>query len=295
MCPGLRSRANQRVLWPLSWGPQGQRSARWTPHGRPRVQGIFSTSCGQAPHYWPIIHLSRAAGFPVPRGCCFVPLASFLPWGIPCGCAPFFFPFRLLLSLFILQGAASNPVARARRTVLCLVQAWLLHPAVCSFRFSLSLGLFTTFIKQGRLRACPIPGCRTSPGVHSLCSLTYSACVYPTSPPPTLWRGPEGPHCAHCTGCSCPYPFNCGCGLCLPSANQGLHLARHKHCFVLVLAPMLLCPSLVRYLILCGHAHDLCLLSLSLFVSWCCLVLNFCGSRHSVATFLGGLLRSETN
>ena len=79
--PGFRSRVNLRVLRPLTRGPHGQPSPLRTPHGRPGAQGIFPTSRGQAPHGWPMVHDSMAAGFPVPRGCClalFVALFSLL-------------------------------------------------------------------------------------------------------------------------------------------------------------------------------------------------------------------------
>ena len=69
--PGSRSRANLRVLGPLTGGPQGQPSPLQTPHGRHRVQGIFPTSPGQVPHGYPTVHHSVATGFPIPPGCCF--------------------------------------------------------------------------------------------------------------------------------------------------------------------------------------------------------------------------------
>ena len=71
-----RSRVNPRVFRPLSRGPQGQPSPLRTPHIRPGVQGLFTTSRRQAPHGWPMIHHSMATGFPIPRGCCSVFSAS---------------------------------------------------------------------------------------------------------------------------------------------------------------------------------------------------------------------------
>ena len=79
--PRSRSRVNLRVLRPLTRGPQGQPSPLRTPHGRPRVQGIFPISRGQAPHGWPMVYYSMATGFPIPRGCCLA-LSASLP--IPC-------------------------------------------------------------------------------------------------------------------------------------------------------------------------------------------------------------------
>ena len=75
--PRSRSRVNLRVLRPLTRGPQGQPSPLWTTHGRPGVQGIFPTSCGQAPHGWPMVHQSMATGFRIPRGCCLALSAIF--------------------------------------------------------------------------------------------------------------------------------------------------------------------------------------------------------------------------
>ena len=46
---------------------------------------------------------------------------------------------------------------------------------------------------------------------------------------------------------------------------------------------MLLCPTLVLYVIVLGHVHGLFLLSLSLFASSCCFVVDYCRPRHSVA------------
>ena len=79
--PRSCSRVILRVLRPLTRGPQGQPSPLRTPHGCPRVQGIFSTSRGQAPHGWSMVHHSMATGFPNPRGCCLA-LSASLP--IPC-------------------------------------------------------------------------------------------------------------------------------------------------------------------------------------------------------------------
>ena len=79
--PRSRSRVNLPVLRPLTRGPQGQCSPLRTPHGRPRVQGIFSTSRGAAPHGWPMVHHSMATGFPIQRGCC---LALSVSHPIPC-------------------------------------------------------------------------------------------------------------------------------------------------------------------------------------------------------------------
>ena len=76
-----RSRLNLRVLRPLTRGPQSQPSPLRTPHGRPGVQGIFLTSCVQAPHGWPMVHHSMVTGFPIPRGCC---LALLVSHPIPC-------------------------------------------------------------------------------------------------------------------------------------------------------------------------------------------------------------------
>ena len=157
--PTSRSRVNLRVIRPLTRGPQGQPSPLRTPHSRPGVQGIFRTSCGQAPHGWPMVHHYMATGFPIPRGCC---LALLVSHPIPC-------PVRLchILSLaqsqrpvvslsqgavvrpvphpylspgphpiphplFIPHQAVSNPVARAHRilihpgTVSCSLHGWLL-------------------------------------------------------------------------------------------------------------------------------------------------------------------------
>ena len=66
--PWSRSRVNLRVLRPLTRGSQGQPSSLRTPHDRHGVQGIFPTSRGQAPHYWPMVHHSMATGFPNPTG-----------------------------------------------------------------------------------------------------------------------------------------------------------------------------------------------------------------------------------
>ena len=70
---------NQRVLRPLTRGPQGQPSPLRTPHSRPGVQGIFPTSCGQAPDGWPVVHHCMATAFCFPWGCCSVFSASSLP------------------------------------------------------------------------------------------------------------------------------------------------------------------------------------------------------------------------
>ena len=75
--PRSCSRPNLRILGPLAWGPQGQPSPLETPHGRPGVQGIFSTSRGQIPHGWPMVYHSMATGFPIPWGCCLA-LSAFL-------------------------------------------------------------------------------------------------------------------------------------------------------------------------------------------------------------------------
>ena len=68
--PTSRSCVNLRVLWALTLGPQGRHSPLPTPHGRPGVQRIFPTSCGQGPHGWPRVPHSMATGFSLPRGCC---------------------------------------------------------------------------------------------------------------------------------------------------------------------------------------------------------------------------------
>ena len=78
--PRSRSRVNPRILRPLTQKRQGQHSPLPTPHGRPRVQGIFPTSRGQTPHGWPMLHHSMATGFPIPPCCCSVFSASPLPW-----------------------------------------------------------------------------------------------------------------------------------------------------------------------------------------------------------------------
>ena len=74
--PRSPSRVNPRVLRPLTRGPQFQPSPLRTPHSCPRVQGIFPTFRGQAPHGWPMVHHSMATGFPIPGGCCSVFSAS---------------------------------------------------------------------------------------------------------------------------------------------------------------------------------------------------------------------------
>ena len=128
--PRSRSRVNLPVLRPLTRGPQGQPSPLRTPHGRPRVQGIFTTSRGQAPHGWPTVHHSMATGFPIPRGCCLAllvsyptpcpvflcripspalslcPVVSLSPWAVVR-------PHPIPHPVFIPHPAASNPVARA--------------------------------------------------------------------------------------------------------------------------------------------------------------------------------------
>ena len=76
--PRSRSRVNLRVLRPLTRRPQGQPSPLRTPHRRPGVQGIFSTSRVQAPHGWPMVHYSMATGFRIARGCCLA-LSAFCP------------------------------------------------------------------------------------------------------------------------------------------------------------------------------------------------------------------------
>ena len=68
--PGSHSRVNLRVLRPLTRAPQGERSPMQTPHGHPRVQGIFLSSRGYVPHGGPMVHHSKATGFPIPQGCC---------------------------------------------------------------------------------------------------------------------------------------------------------------------------------------------------------------------------------
>ena len=78
--PRSRSHVNLRVL--CTRGPQGQPSPLRTPHGRPRVQGVFPTSRGQAPHGWPMVYHSMATGFPIPRGCCLA-LSASLPITCP--------------------------------------------------------------------------------------------------------------------------------------------------------------------------------------------------------------------
>ena len=65
----------------IDQGFSGQPSPLRTPHGRPGVQGVFSTSRGQAPHGWPMVHHPMATGFLIPRGCC---LALSVPLPIPC-------------------------------------------------------------------------------------------------------------------------------------------------------------------------------------------------------------------
>ena len=62
-----------------------------------------------------------------------------------------------------------------------------------------------------------------------------------------------------------------------------------------MLASLLICPTLVLYVIVLGHANDLFLLSLAPFVSSCCFVVDFCRPPHSMAFFLGGFPWSESN
>ena len=66
--PASRSRVNQGVLRPSTRGPEVQLSPLRTRHGRPGVHGILQTSRGQAPHGWPMVHLSMVAGFPISPG-----------------------------------------------------------------------------------------------------------------------------------------------------------------------------------------------------------------------------------
>ena len=40
---------------------------------------------------------------------------------------------------------------------------------------------------------CPFLPALIMPGPPGSCSMTYLACLYPTGPPTTLWRGAEGP------------------------------------------------------------------------------------------------------
>ena len=84
----LRSRScvNLRVLWPLTWGSQGQPSPPRTPHGRPGVWGIFLTSHGQGLCGWPTVPHSMATCYPIARVCCLV-LAVLFPRS-RCDCNP---------------------------------------------------------------------------------------------------------------------------------------------------------------------------------------------------------------
>ena len=68
LSPRSLSRVSLCVLRPLIRGPQGPPSSLRTPHGRPTVQGISPTSCGQGPHGWPMVPQSMATCFPLPRG-----------------------------------------------------------------------------------------------------------------------------------------------------------------------------------------------------------------------------------
>ena len=81
--PRSRSRVNLPVIRPLTRGPQGQPSPLRTPHGRPGVQGIFSTSRGQAPHGWPIVHHSMATGLPDPTGLLHGAFGLPIPFPVP--------------------------------------------------------------------------------------------------------------------------------------------------------------------------------------------------------------------
>ena len=160
--PRSRSRVNLRVLSPLTRGPQGQPSPLRTPHSPPRVQGIFPTLQGQAPHGWPMVHHSMATGFPIPQGCCLVLSVSHpIPCPVPLCHIPSPAPSQRAVvfrshgaderpvphpylspephpiphPVFIPHRGASNPVARAHRilihsgTVSCTLHGSLLsHP-----------------------------------------------------------------------------------------------------------------------------------------------------------------------
>ena len=91
--PRSLSRLNLHVLRPLTRGPQGQPSPPRTRHGRPGVQSIFSTSRGQAPHDWPMVHQSMATGSPIPGGCCSVFSAAPPTCDVPLSCASPRHPF----------------------------------------------------------------------------------------------------------------------------------------------------------------------------------------------------------
>ena len=113
-----------------------------------------------------MVHLSMVTGFPKLQGCCLAlsvahftlpcsdgyaampryPFATLRPWPIPCA------PFHDLLRVFIPHWAASNPLARARRTTLCQMH-WLplLAPLLSCFR-----SLLLTFA-WSLPKPCPSP------------------------------------------------------------------------------------------------------------------------------------------
>ena len=236
--PRSRSRVNSRVLRPLTRGPQGQPSPLRTPHGRPGVQGSFLTSCGQAPHGWPVVHHSMASGFPIPRGCCLAlsashpipcsplphPVTGQLPAScglpIPRGCcaAPFHPSSRVCTPPGRQQPCGAGPLdphpSRDRFVRLALVAPFPSPPLRPVPRPVTHLGLFSaSCIFPVSLR----PSCDPSHTPFSAPSPCPSIpCFYPTGPPATLWRGPTGstsclgPARATSTVRSPPVPFRLG-------------------------------------------------------------------------------------
>ena len=152
--PCVRSRVTQRVLRPLTWELQGQPSPLRTPHGRSRVQENFPD--------FPWSGCPWLAGGSFLHGDLFcTPTVLFL--GAFCRPihpaqirsqprdAPFPFttsphrpspsiPFHDPSCVFTPHRAASNPLARARRTVSCPMHRVILLTPVCSCLSPLTVG-----------------------------------------------------------------------------------------------------------------------------------------------------------
>ena len=78
---------NLCVLRRLTQESHGQPGPLQTPHGRPRVQGIFPTSSGRVPHGWPMVHRPMATGLPIPQGCYFaLSVVQFSPFPFATSC-----------------------------------------------------------------------------------------------------------------------------------------------------------------------------------------------------------------
>ena len=73
-------------------------------------------------------------------------------------------------------------------------------PTGCCLVLSVAHVTLHCSVRNPAMQCSPLPHPVPGP-IPSSRSSTYLACLYPTGPPGTLWRGPEGPFCAHCTGC----------------------------------------------------------------------------------------------